>query len=353
MQDSQIPESDLLTAAHSTLPPTDTAPASPGQLLRQAREAAQVHRASLAGLLKVPVKKIEALERDDWQALPDLAFTRALASSICRQLKIDPQPILALLPSVRQEAPQTPAVLAEDKALAAARQKLSTAPSPRRAMPWKWAVAALLTMGAIGAAWWWHGHSPTPKQALSKVEVLGHASSSTLTTPLAAIENSSSALPSASVASSAMISGFSADNASVAVPSAAVNGIAPAAAQASAAITAPPSNAAANASTTPMPTATTAGLPSGPVGVLELQAIGATWVQVRDAHNKIQLSRLLQTGERIQIQSQPPYRVWTGRAEGLQLLWQGRPVDALTGKAGSLRLQIPATSATNPAQLQH
>lgn len=353
MQDSQIPESDLLTAAHSTLPPTDTAPASPGQLLRQAREAAQVHRASLAGLLKVPVKKIEALERDDWQALPDLAFTRALASSICRQLKIDPQPILALLPSVRQEAPQTPAVLAEDKALAAARQKLSTAPSPRRAMPWKWAVAALLMMGGIGAAWWWHGHSPTPKQALSKVEVLVHASSPTLTTPLAAIENSPSALSSAPVASSAMMSGFSADNASAAVPSAAVNGIATAAAQASAAITAPPSNAVANASTTPMPTAATAGLPSDPVGVLELQAIGATWVQVRDAHNKIQLSRLLQTGERIQIQSQPPYRVWTGRAEGLQLRWQGRPVDALTGKAGSLRLQIPATSATNPAQLQH
>ena len=89
MQDSQMPDPDLLSAAQSTLPPVDAAPMpSAGQLLRQAREAAHMHRASLAGVLKVPAKKIEALENDDWQSLPDLAFTRALASSICRQLKI-------------------------------------------------------------------------------------------------------------------------------------------------------------------------------------------------------------------------------------------------------------------------
>ena len=71
---------------------------SAGTLLRQAREAAGLHVAALAVSLKVPVRKLEALEADRYDDLPDAVFARALASSICRNLKIDPQPVLARLP---------------------------------------------------------------------------------------------------------------------------------------------------------------------------------------------------------------------------------------------------------------
>ncbi|CAN5724008.1 hypothetical protein BH11PSE7_BH11PSE7_04100 [soil metagenome] len=71
---------------------------SPGGMLRRAREAQGLHIAALAVSLKVPVKKLEALEGDRYDQLPDAVFVRALASSVCRNLKIDPAPILARLP---------------------------------------------------------------------------------------------------------------------------------------------------------------------------------------------------------------------------------------------------------------
>ena len=71
---------------------------SAGSLLRQARESIGLHIAALAVSLKVPVKKLEALEADRFDLLPDVVFVRALASSVCRNLKIDTAPILERLP---------------------------------------------------------------------------------------------------------------------------------------------------------------------------------------------------------------------------------------------------------------
>lgn len=69
-----------------------------GVLLRNAREAAGIHLAALAAALKVPEKKLEALEQDRLDLLLDAAFARALASSVCRILQIDAGPVLDRLP---------------------------------------------------------------------------------------------------------------------------------------------------------------------------------------------------------------------------------------------------------------
>ena len=69
-----------------------------GSMLRQAREAAGLHVAALAVSLKVPVKKLEALEAGRLDLLPDATFARALAATICRGLKLEPKPVLDLLP---------------------------------------------------------------------------------------------------------------------------------------------------------------------------------------------------------------------------------------------------------------
>lgn len=74
---------------------------SAGGLLQQARQAAGMHIAALAAALKVPVNKIEALEADDHAVLPDIVFVRALAASVCRTLRTDPDPVLALLPPIQ------------------------------------------------------------------------------------------------------------------------------------------------------------------------------------------------------------------------------------------------------------
>lgn len=71
---------------------------SAGALLKAARESQGLHVAALAVMLKVPVRKLEALEADRFEELLDMVFTRALAASVCRVLKIDPAPVLAALP---------------------------------------------------------------------------------------------------------------------------------------------------------------------------------------------------------------------------------------------------------------
>ena len=76
-------------------------PPSPGALLRAAREAQGLHIGALAVALKVPVKKLEALETDRFDLLPDTVFARALALSVCRTLKIDASPIMLGLPQLQ------------------------------------------------------------------------------------------------------------------------------------------------------------------------------------------------------------------------------------------------------------
>jgi cytoskeleton protein RodZ len=88
---------------HEFLPPGRSDPAgvelTAGALLRQARQAQGMHLAALAASLKVPMDKLEALEQDRFDLLVDVVFVRALASGVCRLLKIDPTPILQRLPS--------------------------------------------------------------------------------------------------------------------------------------------------------------------------------------------------------------------------------------------------------------
>lgn len=86
-------ETVVVTAA-----PAQSEGLTAGMLLRQAREATGLHVAALAVAMKVPVKKLEALEADRLDQLPDAVFVRALAASVCRTLKVDPALVLSRLP---------------------------------------------------------------------------------------------------------------------------------------------------------------------------------------------------------------------------------------------------------------
>ena len=90
----------LETEAPEPAPPEPVPVLSAGALIRQAREEAGLHIASLAMALKVPVKRLEALEADRFDLLPSAVFSRALASSVCRALKLNPTQVLAQLPGL-------------------------------------------------------------------------------------------------------------------------------------------------------------------------------------------------------------------------------------------------------------
>ena len=97
-QTSTRSQRDPLTDSAINLQGQASEPQSAGVMLKQARESSGLHIATLAVLLKVPVKKLEALESDRLDLLPDAVFVRALAASVCRTLKIDSTIILSRLP---------------------------------------------------------------------------------------------------------------------------------------------------------------------------------------------------------------------------------------------------------------
>lgn len=102
-QSSALFQNHPISDSLSNAPTAPVGQHSVGDMLRRAREARGLHIAALAVLLKVPVKKLEAMESDRFDLLPDIVFVRALASSVCRTLKIDVDIILAQLP--RTDAP--------------------------------------------------------------------------------------------------------------------------------------------------------------------------------------------------------------------------------------------------------
>ena len=100
MSDVDLSLSNLHTPDHGL-------PESGGALLRQAREASGLSVSALASVLKVSTSKLDALESDRWDLLPDIVFARALASSVCRALKIEVAPVLAHFPTLTAPSMKT------------------------------------------------------------------------------------------------------------------------------------------------------------------------------------------------------------------------------------------------------
>lgn len=92
---SEPPHSDAKSA-----PAAQPSAAQAGAALRRAREAKGVHLVALASALKVPTKTLEHLEAGEFEALPDLVFAKALASSVCRHLGVDAAEVLQWWPVV-------------------------------------------------------------------------------------------------------------------------------------------------------------------------------------------------------------------------------------------------------------
>ena len=90
MTADSLPDSSVPDVADNT--------PSAGAMLRAHREASGLKPDALAKALRVPLSKLQALEADRLDALPDAMFARALALAICRHLKVDAAPVLARLP---------------------------------------------------------------------------------------------------------------------------------------------------------------------------------------------------------------------------------------------------------------
>lgn len=277
-----------------------------GTILREARQAAGVHVAALAVALKVPVSKLEALEADNFGALPDAVFTRALASSICRTLKIDPAPVLERLPQS-----QPPRLSADSGGLNAAfKDPHAKAAAPLASSSGSRSVAMAVLALLVGAAVVYF--LPRGPQESASPEVPAAEAAAPAPTPAA--EPAPAAAPAAAVAPAApAVPTAPTASAAVAAPAAVV---VPAAA-ASVAAQAPVASASGAAA---QPAVT-------PSGIVEFRARAESWIQVRDASGTVTLQRSLAAGETASASGKLPLSVIVGKASATEVLVRGTPFD--------------------------
>jgi cytoskeleton protein RodZ len=273
---------------------------SAGTLLREARQAQGVHIAALAATIKVAQRKLEALEADRFDELPDATFTRALAQTVCRALKVDPAPVLALLP-----APAGHRLEQVGEGINAPFRD-----RPGRHEPSDWSVLAspavwgpLLLLAAAAAVYlmpagWLASLQPAP------------AASSPTGAPVVAVESAASA--------PAVV---------LMPPTPATDAASPSAAEVASAPmgVAAPSSASAPAQAAPRDTAA-AGAGSG-AGALQVRTKEQSWVEVQDARSRILIARMLQPGEIVALDGQAPLRLKVGNAGATDVIFRGQPVD--------------------------
>lgn len=270
--------------------------------LREARESTGLHIAALAAALKVPVKKLEALEAGRYDELPDLTFARALASSACRHLKVDVAPILDLIPYAHAPAlggtgPRVNTPFKPDQGSGA-----SLALSSRFKSPAVW-MTGLILLGALGVVllpdWsqWpgkdlitrgsgWIDSFSRPEKGMMESEVVLPVAVPSTLTPSEAIEEPSTVTEEA-------------------VP---------------AAETRP--------ATLKSATGLGAELTAAPSGsVLHMEATDDSWVEVLDGAGKVQIQRVLRKGDVLDFSASPPYSVVLGRADAVAVQVRGQLFD--------------------------
>ena len=272
---------------------------SAGQLLREARLKAGVHVAVLSVNLKVPVRQLEALEANEFDADKGPVFYRGLAASVCRQLNLDPAPVLALLPRPSGQ-------------LAAGKHMLQPTASPRlsksetfqtRSSLKVFGLGALLLALTLAFVWmpsplqwtwlqgvklpWASADSPTEvTQEVQMVPSLVSSNEASVSAPVVPLSPSLDAMP-PTVSASVLPNLPNATNS----PGAAV-------------------------------------LPKSANSVPWVFAASAeSWLELRDAQNSVVWSGVLKAGETTRIESPLPVRVVVGRAQAVSVTLRGAAFD--------------------------
>ena len=303
-------------------PPLEQAGPSAGVLLRQAREAAGMDIAALAASLKVTIPKLQALEEDDYASLPDAVFARALASSICRTLKIDPAPVLERLPHgvMPRLLPEKPALNTTFRQPGERRMALPAVPRgaalavlallfgaaavyflPEGVLRWEHASeeGATVAMPPAGSA------LPLPAQAPDVQEQSGTAPA--LPLPMASAADVPAPAAAETVAASRPLGALPApvQQAMATLPTL---------------VAAPSASAAAAAASVAS---------SALVGesVLQFVASEQSWVQVRNPAGTVVFERVLRPGESALVPGQPPWAVVIGNASATEVRVRGHVFD--------------------------
>jgi len=313
MNDEATPEPPVAAHAGGGWSGPDTEPSqfdarSAGGMIRAARQAQGIDLASLAAMLKVPLRRLEALEAGRHDELQGPTFERALAQAACRVLKIDPRPVLELLPAHERNTLERVTEGINTPFRDGQGSRGFEIPAVMRPVV---VIVVLLVLGAIAlfampdslVARLTRPFAPGPAASAPGEGAPASAVSvpATAAAPAGIVPASAPASASASVAASAPLSGAFAPRAgaSAALPAPVAQGVDEVLAHQAAA-------------------------PNIPVQVV---ATADSWVEVVDAQGHSLLSRTVVAGESVGLDGALPMKVKIGNARATRLKLRGDNVD--------------------------
>jgi cytoskeleton protein RodZ len=280
-----------------------------GRMIRVAREASGLHIGALSVAIKVPVSKLEALEDGTLDALSGPVFARALAASVCRALKVDPEEILKALP--RSPAAQLQQMGALNQPFRGESGGGRTHVVERLGKRSMIAVAALLAGVAVLFF--------LPQlRALFPDE---KGPSEPAASPLAGASSSTNPAPSFLESLLATPSG-SADRLAPVVDTTTQGGAIPLLTKKFISALAFPGEASNSAIKSDLP----ASRAANGSGLLAFQASAPSWVEVTDANGTVVLRKTLNSGESLQVGGVLPLKVVIGRADVIEVTIRGQRI---------------------------
>jgi len=277
-------------------------PPTAGQLLAAERERQGLSRVEMAQRLHMSPSQVEALETGDYTRLPTGPFLRGFVRNYARALGLDADVLLAQL---AQEGPHETA-----PRIVVPSQNIRFDPlGERLSNPYVKAAGLAFVAIALGfaAMYWWLFIRPKPPAAHKPAD-MPPPSGAPATRPSAATTPAPiDSAPPAAGASSPAPGGVS--------PASAPSSAAPA----SAAAKAEPSKAEAPKADTAPKAAAAPGEAS-----LQFRFKGDSWVEVRDARDRVLFQRLNAADSEATVTGRPPLRVIVGNAPDVTLRYNGR-----------------------------
>lgn len=290
-------------------PPSAT---KPGAKLAALRDSHGWSVEQVASQLNLAPRQVRAIESDNYDALPGMAVTRGFMRAYAKLMRVDPVPLLALLPD--HSPTGNAAALPRTGSFGASFNKVRRdSAGDRRGISAGWKIGALLALIAVTAVILERkGILAVPSEWTSSA---GRGAEPGQTAGAAPDQNSA---PEASAAPSPA----EADNAAPAVPPSASG--------------APVTPGAQAASGVPGAAAVDADPAVVSKNALVLTFREDSWVEIKRADNRFVLSRLAKAGTTETVEIKQPVSVVIGNASGVDATWRGEPLALKSGATGNV-----------------
>ena len=321
---------------------------SAGAQLAALREARGWTTVQIAGQLNLANRQIQALEADNYAALPGMVIVRGFIRAYAKVLQADPAPILA---AVIDDTVAPPVLLPERNTLSASFSETRLSSPGSRGLSSKsvMGVAAVVVIGVLLFAgqrmgWLPEGASSVSATAEEKVTSaepvetvveVPEMPSEAVDAPAGANETAQSALP--ATAKSPVVTPVPVVAAVKPVAALPV----PAAPTPAPALTPAPTPAASTSVSAAAPPANKVATPAVAVPVNSKDALAIkvredSWVEIKRADNSIVFSRLLKAGSSEVVEVTGPVSMVIGNAAGVDVTLRGAPVDIVAGNTSNV-----------------